>query len=122
MGILGKHDAFVHVAVGSLLNHVVQRLTVSFIQVRFPTCGRFGLIEVELTRVLLQYCQMIKAITPVVVLGVSVLFKVKTASGKLVAIVCLISLGVAVASYGEVKFDALGFSVQVSDCINHNNA
>lgn len=57
---------------------------------------------------------MIKAITPVVVLAVSVLFKVKTASAKLFGIVCIISLGVGIASYGEIDFDLLGFSVQVS--------
>ena len=56
---------------------------------------------------------MIKAVTPVVVLGVSVLFGVKTASAKLFGIVCIISLGVAIASYGEIDFDLLGFSVQV---------
>jgi len=56
---------------------------------------------------------MIKAITPVVVLAVSVIFKVKTASAKLFGIVCIISLGVGIASYGEIDFDLLGFSVQV---------
>lgn len=46
-------------------------------------------------------------------LGVSVVFKVKTASAKLWGIVSIISLGVIIASYGEIDFDLLGFSVQV---------
>ena len=54
-----------------------------------------------------------QAVTPVVVLAVSVAFKVKTANAKLWGIVSIISIGVAIASYGEIDFDLLGFSVQV---------
>ena len=55
---------------------------------------------------------MIKAITPVVVLGVSVLLKVKKASIRTLGIVSIISIGVGVASYGEINFDMLGFTIQ----------
>lgn len=64
-------------------------------------------------RLTVSFIQMIKAVTPVVVLGVSVLFKLKTASAKLWGTVCLISVGVAIASYGEIQFDMLGFSIQL---------
>lgn len=47
--------------------------------------------------------KMIKAVTPVVVLAVSVLFKLKQPSSRLFGTVGLISLGVAVASYGEIQ-------------------
>ena len=56
---------------------------------------------------------MIKAITPIVVLAVSIIFKLKTGSAKLFGTVGVISVGVAVASYGEIQFDMLGFLVQV---------
>ncbi|GAA97915.1 uncharacterized protein L969DRAFT_96293 [Mixia osmundae IAM 14324] len=64
-------------------------------------------------RLSVSFIQMIKAITPVSVLAVSVLFKVKTASAKLYGIVGIISLGVIIASYGEIDFDLLGFTVQI---------
>jgi hypothetical protein len=38
-----------------------------------------------------------------VVLGVSVLFKLKSANAKLWGTVCMISVGVAVASYGRFR-------------------
>lgn len=57
----------------------------------------------------------IKAFTPVSVLLVSAAFKLKELNQKIMAIVACISLGVAIASYGEVEFELIGFLVQVSD-------
>jgi hypothetical protein len=59
--------------------------------------------------------QRIKAFTPVSVLLVSAAFKLKELNQKSIAIVCCISLGVAIASYGELEFELIGFLVQVSD-------
>lgn len=56
----------------------------------------------------------IKAFTPVSVLLVSAAFKLKELNQKIMAIVACISLGVAIASYGEVEFELIGFLVQVS--------
>jgi len=60
-----------------------------------------------------SFIQMIKAVTPVVVLFVSFAFKVKAFNPTLVYIVCVISLGVGIASYGELQFDLLGFLIQL---------
>jgi hypothetical protein len=57
----------------------------------------------------------IKAFTPVSVLLVSAAFKLKELNQKIMAIVACISLGVAIASYGEVEFELIGFLVQVSE-------
>lgn len=61
---------------------------------------------------------MIKAFTPVSVLLVSASFGLKELTRKILLIVSLISFGVALASYGEVEFELIGFLVQVRslDC------
>lgn len=56
----------------------------------------------------------IKAFTPVSVLLVSAAFRLKELNQKILAIVACISLGVAIASYGELEFELIGFLVQVS--------
>lgn len=56
---------------------------------------------------------MIKAVTPVSVLTFSYLLLKKEVAAKTWAIVSVISLGVGIASYGEIDFDLLGFSVQL---------
>jgi len=48
----------------------------------------------------------------VVVLLISFILKLKEPSRKLLAIVLIISVGVAIASYGEVEFELIGFLVQ----------
>lgn len=63
-------------------------------------------------RLSVSFIQMIKAVTPVVVLLLSFTFGLKQPSQKLFYIVCLISLGVGIASYGEADFDMAGFIVQ----------
>ncbi|KAM0753176.1 TPT-domain-containing protein [Meredithblackwellia eburnea MCA 4105] len=59
-----------------------------------------------------SFIQMIKAFTPVSVLLISFAMRLKEPSQKLFGIVCLISVGVAIASYGEVEFHLVGFLVQ----------
>lgn len=56
----------------------------------------------------------IKAFTPVSVLLVSAAFKLKDLNAKILSIVGIISLGVVIASYGEIDFELIGFLVQVS--------
>ncbi|KAH8918384.1 TPT-domain-containing protein [Atractiella rhizophila] len=64
-------------------------------------------------RLTVSFIQMIKAITPIVVLLLSFAFSLKEPSKKLFTIICLISLGVGIASYGEIAFDMSGFLVQL---------
>ena len=54
-----------------------------------------------------------QAITPCVVLAVSIAFGVKTASRRIASIVTVISFGVFTASYGEVDFNGLGVAIQL---------
>lgn len=85
-----------------LSNWVYLRISVSFIQVRH----RAYLVVLQSSKLKSRMSgpkQMIKAITPVVVLAVSVLFKLKQPSHRLFGTVGLISVGVAVASYGEIE-------------------
>ncbi|KAF8609160.1 TPT-domain-containing protein [Ceratobasidium sp. AG-I] len=59
-----------------------------------------------------SYIQMLKAFTPVAILLISFAFRIQDPNRRLVAIVFMISGGVSLASYGEVKFDMFGFSIQ----------
>ncbi|CEQ39642.1 SPOSA6832_01203 [Sporobolomyces salmonicolor] len=63
-------------------------------------------------RLSVSFIQMIKAFTPVSVLLVSASFGSKELNAKIMAIVTLISFGVALASYGELEFELIGFLVQ----------
>ncbi|GAA5960767.1 hypothetical protein JCM21900_006864 [Sporobolomyces salmonicolor] len=63
-------------------------------------------------RLSVSFIQMIKAFTPVSVLLVSASFGLKELNAKIMAIVTLISFGVALASYGELDFQLIGFLVQ----------
>ncbi|PKI83368.1 hypothetical protein MVES_002569 [Malassezia vespertilionis] len=60
-----------------------------------------------------SFIQMLKAFTPVAVLLISFAFGLKKLSGTLTMIVAMISVGVCLASYGEVDFDITGFVYQV---------
>ncbi|KAG9104403.1 hypothetical protein FRC06_002638 [Ceratobasidium sp. 370] len=59
-----------------------------------------------------SYIQMLKAFNPVAILLISFAFRIQEPNRRLVAIVCMISGGVSLASYGELKFDLFGFSIQ----------
>ncbi|QRV90886.1 sugar phosphate/phosphate translocator [Ceratobasidium sp. AG-Ba] len=59
-----------------------------------------------------SFIQMLKAFTPVAILLISFVFRIQEPNRRLVAIVCMISGGVSLASYGELKFDMFGFSIQ----------
>ncbi|GAA6026766.1 hypothetical protein JCM8202_000864, partial [Rhodotorula sphaerocarpa] len=63
-------------------------------------------------RLSVSFIQMIKAFTPVSVLLVSAAFGLKELNRKILLIVSLISFGVALASYGEIDFELVGFLVQ----------
>ncbi|GAA6008158.1 hypothetical protein JCM11491_001905 [Sporobolomyces phaffii] len=63
-------------------------------------------------RLSVSFIQMIKAFTPVSVLLVSAAFKLKELNARILCIVALISVGVVIASYGEIDFELIGFLVQ----------
>ncbi|KAG0149817.1 hypothetical protein CROQUDRAFT_668940 [Cronartium quercuum f. sp. fusiforme G11] len=59
------------------------------------------------------FIQMIKAASPVAVLLTSFAFGIYPPSSRLFGIVLLISIGIGIASYGEVAFSLAGFIMQV---------
>lgn len=60
------------------------------------------------------FIQMLKAFTPVAILLISAIFKIHVLNGRLILIVILISLGCALAAYGELHFEMFGFICQTS--------
>jgi len=58
------------------------------------------------------FIQMLKAFIPVVILLISFVFRLQEPNRRLLAIVCMISGGVCLASYGELSFDTFGFIIQ----------
>ena len=54
----------------------------------------------------------LKAFIPVAILLISFIFRIQDPNRRLFAIVMMISGGVSLASYGELKFDTLGFIIQ----------
>ncbi|KAK4053957.1 hypothetical protein OIO90_003794 [Microbotryomycetes sp. JL221] len=60
------------------------------------------------------YIQMLKAFGPVAYLLAAFALGTKAFSAKSLAIVCVISTCVGVASYGEANFNLIGFSIQAT--------
>jgi len=61
-----------------------------------------------------SYIQMLKAFTPVAILLISWTFRIQEPNKKLAVIVFMISIGVALASHGELKFNLVGFITQAA--------
>ncbi|KAK1924724.1 triose-phosphate transporter family-domain-containing protein [Papiliotrema laurentii] len=64
-----------------------------------------------------SFIQMLKAFTPVAILLISAIFRIQALNQRLVLIVILISVGCALAAYGEVHFELYGFVCQASAVI-----
>ncbi|KAL7409799.1 TPT-domain-containing protein [Mrakia frigida] len=60
-----------------------------------------------------SFIQMLKAFTPVAILLISFAFRLQEPNQKLVAIIAMISIGCALAAYGELLFEPFGFTCQV---------
>ncbi|KAE9609713.1 hypothetical protein Lal_00006772 [Lupinus albus] len=60
-----------------------------------------------------SFIQMLKALMPVAVYSIGVLFKKESFKSEIMANMVSISLGVAVAAYGEAKFDVWGVTLQL---------
>ncbi|KAI3981992.1 hypothetical protein MKX01_018898 [Papaver californicum] len=61
-----------------------------------------------------SFIQMLKALMPVAVYSISVMFKKESFKTKTMANMLSISFGVAIAAYGEAKFDSWGVILQLS--------
>ncbi|KAE9602284.1 hypothetical protein Lal_00050067 [Lupinus albus] len=60
-----------------------------------------------------SFIQMLKALMPVAVYSIGVVFKKEMFKNETMANMVSISLGVAVAAYGEAKFDSWGVTLQL---------
>ncbi|KNA22359.1 hypothetical protein SOVF_034710 [Spinacia oleracea] len=60
-----------------------------------------------------SFIQMLKALMPVAVYSIGVMFKKENFRGETMANMMSISFGVAIAAYGEAKFDAWGVTLQL---------
>ncbi|KAL1949058.1 hypothetical protein VTO73DRAFT_10864 [Trametes versicolor] len=60
------------------------------------------------------YIQMLKAFTPVAILLISWTFRIQDPSKRLAVIIFMISMGVALASHGELRFNLIGFLTQAA--------
>ncbi|OXG86447.1 hypothetical protein C348_01070 [Cryptococcus neoformans Gb118] len=61
-----------------------------------------------------SFIQMLKAFTPVAILLISAAFKLQMLNSRLILIALLISIGCALAAYGELNFEMFGFICQAS--------
>jgi len=61
-----------------------------------------------------SYIQMLKAFTPVAILIISWISRIAEPNRKLAVIVFMISIGVALASHGELRFNLIGFITQAA--------
>ncbi|GAA6028302.1 hypothetical protein JCM8097_006965 [Rhodosporidiobolus ruineniae] len=59
------------------------------------------------------FIHILKSFSPVAILIAAFIFRTKAFSFKLLGIVVVISAGVGIASYGEVAFSTIGFSIQM---------
>jgi len=65
-------------------------------------------------RLTVSFIQMVKACTPMLVLGVAAAFGTEKATPNLMIIVTLMTIGVGIASWGELQFDAYGMIFQLT--------
>ncbi|CAD6572192.1 MAG: hypothetical protein TREMPRED_000471 [Tremellales sp. Tagirdzhanova-0007] len=61
-----------------------------------------------------SFIQMLKASTPVAILLISAACRIQAMNQRLASIVVLISVGCALAAYGELQFETFGFICQTS--------
>lgn len=60
------------------------------------------------------YCVNSQAFTPVAILLISWTFRIQDPSKRLAVIIFMISMGVALASHGELRFNLIGFLTQAA--------
>ncbi len=61
-----------------------------------------------------SYIQMLKDFNPVAILAISCVSRIQEPNRKLFMIVLMISMGVALASRGELRFSLTGFIIQAA--------
>src|SRR5262245_40254411 len=94
---------------GSLIlsNTAYLYLSVSYIQM-------LKVILVLFSNFVSQSITMVQAFTPVAILIISWAFRIQEPSRNLAIIVLMISVGVALTSHGEMRFNLIGFLTQAA--------
>ncbi len=98
---------------GSLIlsNTAYLYLSVAYIQMLKVRSILHGVCYTMLTRT----CHAnLQAFTPVAILLISWTFRIQDPSKRLAVIVFMISMGVALASHGELRFNLIGFLTQAA--------
>lgn len=72
-----------------------------------------GTSNLAAMRLSVSFIQMVKALTPMITLAISVAMGMERATTSLWAIVSLMCVGVGIASYGEIEFDSYGLFLQL---------
>ena len=73
-----------------------------------------ALSNLAAVRLSVSFMQMVKALTPILTLGVTIVLGMERGTKTLFLVVCVMCVGVLVASYGEIRFDTLGLILQVA--------
>lgn len=64
-----------------------------------------------------SFIQMTKALMPAIVFGVSIVFGLAAMTSDKALNIAFICFGVMLASFGELNFNAFGFSLQIASCV-----
>jgi len=89
----------------------------SVLPIGFLMSGSLVLSNTAYLHLSLAFIQMLKAFTPVAILIISISFRLQEPNKKIMAIVVLISAGVCIASYGELRFNLEGFIYQATSIL-----
>lgn len=73
-----------------------------------------GFSNLAALRLSVSFIQMVKALTPMLTLAISVAMSLERFSQALGAIVSVMCVGVGIASYGEIEFDTVGLLLQLA--------
>ncbi|KAH7098383.1 TPT-domain-containing protein [Auriculariales sp. MPI-PUGE-AT-0066] len=93
--------------------HMTREMFVrSILPIGFLMSGSLILSNMAYLHLSVAFIQMLKAFTAVAILLISWISRIHEPNKKLLGIVLMISSGVALASYGEMRFDTLGFVIQ----------
>jgi drug/metabolite transporter (DMT)-like permease len=84
----------------------------SILPIAILFCGSLILSNKAYLYLTVSFIQMLKAFTPVSILLISFAMRIQDPSQRLLLIVLTISFGVSLASYGELRFDLMGFIIQ----------
>jgi hypothetical protein len=90
------------------------------IPIGFLFACSLGFSNLAAVRLSVAFVQMIKALMPMFTLAVGVVMGMEKATTTLACVVSIMSLGVMVASYGEIHFEIIGFAFQLASIVTES--